>query len=306
MQTLRQLSQRPNSVNFAIVLGLMVFVLACACPGGKWELGDQNSSTPTNSKPDGNKPGKDGGQTKAPSNGREDKGDFVVEDGRVSDPRYDDLDRSIKKNRVLEDAAERLNAALILPRDIVLKASDCDGVINAFFQPDDNSITVCYPLMEHFFMTFRKAGYNSDEAGKRMSDAITWVFLHEVGHALIANYELPTTGGEEDVADRLSTYVNLRELGEDGVNSVIAGAEVFLLMSKNRSPGAREMADEHLLGEQRFFNSMCLLFGSDPDKYADVLRKGYLPKERAVRCPSEFQKNEESWDKLLAEWRKDR
>lgn len=304
MRFLRNLSDRPNAVNLAVVLALMLFVLACACPGGKWEFGNQNSSTPSNSKPESNKTESDE-DSKAPTKGRKDKGDFVVEDGQVSDPKYDDLDRSIKKERVLEDAAKRLNSALILPRDITLRASDCDGVINAFFQPDDNSITICYPLMETFFVTFRNEGYSNDEASKKMSDAITWVFLHEVGHALIANYELPTTGGEEDVADRLSTYVNLRELGEDGVNSVIAGAEAFFYMSKRQKRDGREMADEHLLGEQRFYNSMCLLFGSDPDKYSDVVRKGLLPKERAVRCPSEFQKNEEAWGKLLAEWRKD-
>lgn len=305
MRFLRNLYERSNVVNLLVVLALMIFVLACACPGGKWEFGNQNSSTPTNSKPEANKTESNDDQSKAPTNGRKDKGDFVVEDGQVSNPKYDDLDRSIKKERVLENAAKRLNAALILPRDIALRASDCDGVINAFFQPDDNSITVCYPLMETFFITFRKHGYNDDEASKKMSDAITWVFLHEVGHALIANYELPTTGGEEDVADRLSTYVNLRELGEDGVNSVIAGAEAFYYLSKDGNHGDREMADEHLLGEQRFFNSMCLLFGSNPDKYAYVVSKGLLPKERAVRCPSEFQKNEEAWGTLLADWRKD-
>lgn len=305
MHLLRQISDRPNAVNLAVVLGILLFILGCSCDNGKWKFGDPSGNESTNSDSNTAKPSSDD-KSKVPESGNQDKGDFIVEDGTVSDPKWDDLDRSIKKEKVLEGAASRLNAALILPRDIALRASDCDGVENAFFSPQDNSITICYPLMETFYVVFRKNGYNDDQAGKKMSDAITWVFLHEVGHALIANYELPTAGGEEDIADRLSTYVNLRELGEDGVRSVIAGAEAFLFLSKEGRRSERELADEHLLGEQRFYNSMCLLFGSDPDSYADVVRRGLLPKARAVRCPSEFQKNEEAWNKLLAEWRKDK
>lgn len=301
MPALNRFRGTPNTVNMLAVLGLIFLVLACACPKGDLDGGGKtksdNSTIPS--------PKEDAKDKTKNKDGKEDPGDFVVEATTVSNVKYEDLDREIKKSRVLEKAAEDLNAALILPRDIALRSSDCDGVVNAFYNPEDNSITICYELMEHFFNVFRKAGYNNDDASKKMSDAITWVFLHEVGHALIENYKLAIAGGEEDAADRLSSYVNLKELGEDGASAVLAGGEAFALMSRNRQPGSRDMADEHLLGEQRFFNSLCLLFGSDPDKYAAVVSKGFLPKERAVRCPSEYEKNLAAWETLLGPWKKD-
>jgi hypothetical protein len=47
-----------------------------------------------------------------------------------------------------------------------------------------------------------------------------------------------------------------------------------------------------------------MLYGSNPEKYSMIVTDGYLPKERAVRCPSEYQRTVESWVGLLEPWRK--
>ena len=64
------------------------------------------------------------------------------------------------------------------------------------------------------------------------------------------------------------------------------------------------MADEHLLQEQRFYNSLCMIYGSNTSKYENIVTEGYLPKERAVRCQTEYQRTVESWISLLEPWRK--
>ncbi len=137
-----------------------------------------------------------------------------------------------------------------------------------------------------------------------MFDAVRFALLHEIGHALIDVYNLPISGNEEDAADRCSAFINLTELGEDGVNAVVAAAEAFSIESKNDSSNKRNLADEHLLQEQRFYNSICLLYGSDAEKYGYMLEENYLPRERALRCPQEYERNVNSWSSLLAPWRK--
>jgi hypothetical protein len=158
--------------------------------------------------------------------------------------------------------------------------------------------------MEHFFKVFRSGGIPEDKAYKKMFDAVRFVFLHEIGHALIDTYKLPIMGNEEDAADRCSAYINLEELGDDGVRAVFAAADAFSIESKQGAPKDRNMADEHLLQEQRFYNSLCMIYGSNPSKYDYVVTDGYLPKERAVRCKAEYQKTVESWVNLLGPWRK--
>jgi hypothetical protein len=234
---------------------------------------------------------------------KSDKGDFVVEYLKIKNSRYDEIDRQLKEVKLLEKAADKLNRSLILPYDIYLKTKDC-GEANAYYDSDEHSVTVCYELMEHFYKVFRSVGKSDQKAYDKTFDAVRFAFLHEIGHALIDTYNLPITGNEEDAADRCSTFINLTELGEDGVNAVLAAADAFAIESKGNAPDKRNLADEHLLQEQRFYNSLCLIYGSNTKKYAYILNDNYLPKERAARCPSEYERTVDSWNDLLGRWRK--
>ncbi|MGI8883936.1 MAG: DUF4344 domain-containing metallopeptidase [Pyrinomonadaceae bacterium] len=298
-----------NFVNLLFVLALLFIITACVCPSNREDSGENQPSaaektetpqTPlkSNSKPAANtKADETAGKNK-------DEGDFIVEHLPVENARYAEVDRQVKEEKLLEKAAAKLNRALILPNDLYLRTKDC-GEVNAFYNPNDRSVTVCYELMEHFYKVFKSAGASEEKAYDKMFSAVQFVFLHEIGHALIDQYKLPITANEEDAADRRSSYINSEELGEEGVRSVLVAAEAFALESKNRSPDARSMADEHLLQEQRFYNSLCMTYGSNPTKYSYIVTDGYLPKDRAVRCPSEYERTVQSWVKLLDEWRKD-
>ncbi len=232
-----------------------------------------------------------------------DRGDFIVQHDEVKNPRYKEIDRQIKEEKELEKAAQRLNQSLILPRDIYIRTKDC-GEANAFYDDLDYSVTVCYELIEHFYKLFKSNGDSDQKAYENMFDAVRFAFLHEIGHALIDTYNLPLTGNEEDAADRCSTYINLEELGDDGVRAVIAASDAFKIESRKNLPNERNLADEHLLQEQRSYNSLCLTYGSNPTKFAYIVNDGYLPQERAARCQSEYERTAQSWSKLLAPWRK--
>jgi hypothetical protein len=290
-------SKSRNLLNCLMVLFVLCLVVACACPNLR-EDGDvsDNNGTKTEKDKDDNKDSK---------SEKPDEGDFIVEHSTVRTPRFEAIDRQIKEDKVLEKAADKLNRTLSLPHDIPLRTKDC-GRINAYYDLKEKSITFCYELMEHFYKLYRSAGDSESEANSRMNKAINFVFLHELGHALIDSYQLPITANEEDAADRCSSYICIEELGEEGVQSILAAADAFQLESKmSKSPDPGRMADEHLLKEQRFFNSLCMVYGSDPEKYSTIVTKGYLPKARAVRCPSEYEKTSKSWEKLLEPWRKD-
>ena len=58
-------------------------------------------------------------------------------------------------------------------------------------------------------------------------------------------------------------------------------------------------ADEHALGEQRYFNLQCLLYGSDPARYLSIVTDGDLPETRAKGCPEEARRISRSWLRLL-------
>ncbi len=290
-----------NLVNLMFVIGLLFVITACVCRSDR-------DKAPPSSKDDDIPVSNMGRPAESPTPSTsttkiKDEGDFTVSHIAVTDPKYTEIDREVRNEQLLEKAADQLNRSLVLPHDIELRTKVC-GEVNAFYDPADPSVTVCYELMEHFYKVFRSGGASSDKAYDKMFDAVRFVFLHEIGHALIDTYKLPVTGNEEDAADRCSAYVNLEELGDDGVRAVFAAAEAFQIESKQGSTDRRDMADEHLLQEQRFYNSLCMIYGSNPSKYSNIFTDGYLPKERAVRCESEYQRTSDSWRNLLAPWRK--
>ncbi|NNE99378.1 MAG: hypothetical protein HKN25_10205 [Pyrinomonadaceae bacterium] len=285
-------TKKNNILNSLIVISVLFVVVGCVCNSGRESGGDTNSASTD--------------ETSQSGSLKKDSGDFIVEHMGVKNQRYESIDRSIRKNKTLEKAADKLNRSLILPHDIPLRAKDCDGVANAFYMSRDKSITMCYELMEYFYRTFKRSGDSDEKANDRMNKAVTFIFLHELGHALIDAYQLPITANEEDAADRCSSYICIEELGDDGVKAVVAAAEFFAIQSKSGGQrSAKVMADEHLLNEQRFFNSLCMIYGSDPQKYNGLVVNNLLPKARAVRCPNEYQRTASSWSKLLKPWRKD-
>lgn len=292
-------SFRPNLFNFLIVLIVLIFVFGCFCRSDR-DFGSSNQTTPVPSQ--SNKSESNEAKKTSGNEGKDDKGDFVVQYATLQNQRFKEIDQQLRQEKVLEDAATQLNKNLKLPTNIYLKTKDC-GEVNALYDPNDSSITVCYELMEDFFKLFKSTGKSDQEAYDKMFDAIRFVFLHELGHAMIDVYNLPITGNEEDAADRASAYICLEEI-EGGVRSVLAAAEAFAIESKRRTPGGRDMADEHLLQEQRFYNSLCMIYGSDTVKYQNLVGGKYLPKERAVRCPSEYERTTQSWKELLKPWRK--
>lgn len=291
---------RPNFVNLGIAAVVLFLATACFCSSDREEdsnIPDVYVDEPLSPSPQSDK------TSESTPNKKKDGGDFKVEHLAIETPRYQEIDRQVKADKLLELAAEKLNRALILPNDIVLRTKDCKEV-NAFYDAAERSVTMCYELMEHFYRTFKSSGESDEKSYAKMSDAVRFVFLHEIAHALIDQYKLPIAGNEEDAADRCSAYINLKELGDDGVKAVFAAADAFSIESKQNANAKRNMADEHMLREQRFYNSLCMIYGSDPAKHSNIVSQGYLPKERAVRCQGEFQRTVDSWVNLLGPWRK--
>ncbi|MBP7376113.1 MAG: hypothetical protein KA956_06520 [Pyrinomonadaceae bacterium] len=284
---------------------VIFFVTACFCRSNRDQPNDPGTTAnkASGSTPTPNSDKKPSSSPDTSAGDKEDKGDFTVDHIAVKSSKYVEIDKQVKSERLLEKAADQLNKNLILPYDLELRTEEC-GQANAFYDSNDTSVTVCYELMEHFYDTFRGTGMADDKAYDKMFDAVRFVFLHEIGHALTDTYKLPITGNEEDAADRCSAFINLTELGDDGVRAVLAAADSFKIESKRRTADKSDLADEHLLQEQRFYNSLCMIYGSNPSKYSNIVTDGYLPKARAERCESEFTRTAESWATLLKPWRK--
>ena len=198
--------------------------------------------------------------------------------------------------RRLESIADHLNVNYPLPRNIPVSFDEC-GQPNAYYQSTgsgEGSVHFCYEMMPYLreVLGERLAPADIPEA---VNGAYEFIMLHEVGHALTHQLDLPITGREEDVADQFAT-LNLLRQGDKGAQSAIYGV---LALQGSTEFGESDYADEHSLGPQRYYNVACWIYGSDPEKYSGLVGGDGLPEARAARCPSEFAQMEKSWSRLL-------
>ena len=205
--------------------------------------------------------------------------------------------------RLLEDLATRANDLLKFPFDVPLLGSQCD-VDNAFWDPSDKKMTICYEDAEHSLRIFKDA--DDADPGKSAINAEIATFYHELGHATIDLYDLTATGREEDVADQLAAYMLLEpdengEIDPEKVQAAKDYARMFRAYAAERGEvGDDAFADEHPLNQTRMYNFECWIYGSDPSANADVIADGLLPKRRAEGCEAEYSKLAQAWSALLA------
>jgi len=203
---------------------------------------------------------------------------------------------ALQSNHVFEKVAETLNRTWRIPSTVDIELVDCNTV-NAFYDPNTKRIIVCYELLDYFLDVFKPTAKTTDELGNAVIGATMFSFFHETGHGLIHLLDLPAVGREEDSVDQLAT-LTLIAGGDEGVAMAEAGAYWFQLQAKGTGHQT-PFWDEHAFDGQRFYNIMCLIYGSNPQKYANFVSTNTLPEDRAKRCPEEYAKINKAWEKLL-------
>jgi hypothetical protein len=216
------------------------------------------------------------------------------------DAAYRALHDRLKQMLVLERLSKFLSP-LRLPRTLTLKIEGCEGRLNAYYW--DGKITVCY---EYFDFLLKVAPQVPTPEGLTRRAALAGmtsdVFLHEAGHAVFDMLEIPFLGREEDAADQFSAYILLQRAKDDARRLILGVAYLGSEEAQRElaKPVAQtEFADVHELPAQRYFNVLCMAYGSDPILFADAVEKWRLPEKRAKNCRYEYRRFEYGFLKLI-------
>lgn len=130
---------------------------------------------------------------------------------------------------------------------------------------------------------------------------LSFAILHETGHALIADMSLPVLGSEEDAADTYATVAMLT-MGTVATQGALEGAAKGWFYSDRNDflHGAPfDYYDTHGLDVQRAYRIVCLMVGSDPDKFNGLADDTKLPEERRDSCAADYADAKWSWVKAL-------
>ena len=181
-----------------------------------------------------------------------------------------------------------------LPRNFAVIFAET-GDINAWYDPNRHQVVMAYDFIEFIIRDAVQNKATQEEAVEYATGAILFTLMHELGHALIGEMDLPVVGREEDAADEFATMI-LLEAGPFGHNILGSAADWFGMMSRNKSQLA--FWDEHSLDQQRLFNILLLMYGHSPDTYGPLVGQ-VVPQGRMAKALHEYKLKDHRWDKLL-------
>ena len=205
----------------------------------------------------------------------------------------------LKANSVISDVIALINEQFSLPEPLAIVFGAADGPL---YDYDANEILIPYTFLEQVANRFKAADYANPDISiaEATNDALVHTLFHELAHALIAIHQLPVVGKEEDAADSLAAVLSI-EYFSNGAEIAISAADLFYLESSDIEEFEEaDFWDEHSLDLQRYYATLCHVYGSDPKKYAYLLEDTGFSQERADFCINEYDSAVTNWLALLA------
>ena len=129
-----------------------------------------------------------------------------------------------------------------------------------------------------------------------------FALLHEMAHGLITDLGLPVLGREEDAADAFATLAILDMKTEFTHRVLVNAAKSWMIIDRRSRESGEPVVfyDAHGLDLQRAYNIICLMVGSDPDRFDDLANEVNMPEDRRGTCQGDFSNASWSWKKALA------
>ena len=232
------------------------------------------------------------------------------------EPRYLGIYQRVKARKILEELAEFLSP-LQLDHDLKLQIDDDDhgssasicreSDSNSYYDPSKYIVHICYNWFE---MLEKGASVRRYEDPRRFTvstpglmpgftraevivGGTVSLILHELGHAIRHNLDLPRLGREEDTADQIAGFLML-QFGQEVAIPMIKGTiNVWHHLQAERllaSGGitAADQAGVHSIDLQRGLNYLCLAFGSPHSAAFKALADRWLPDDRKDNCEHEY------------------
>ncbi|MDF2155224.1 DUF4344 domain-containing metallopeptidase [Vibrio sp. CAU 1672] len=179
------------------------------------------------------------------------------------------------------------------------------GEAGPLFDPDSYTIHIPYSFYQqslHYFESNKYQQRFGKSARQGALETLLHTLLHEAGHAYVVDQNIPILGKEEDAVDNFATML-LIEYVEDGAGMAISAADMFAFESEDRPEyyDFGEYIDEHSFDLQRYFSTLCLVYGSDPKQHhslLDELEPDYL-RDRKEFCADNYDTIHANWHHYL-------
>lgn len=191
--------------------------------------------------------------------------------------------------------AAYMDEEIDLPGPLVIRFGGRDGPV---YDPRRSEIRVPYGFLAAVrdrILTTAGDAEDEDVNGAAL-EVLEHALYHEFAHHLINVFRLPVAGREEDAADEIA-FLLLIELYEEGSAIALTAADAFWM--SDAETGHVPFGSGHSLDIRRFEAGICLIYGSDPDRYHALAREAGLTEAGRQQCRSDYRYKREAWLNLL-------
>jgi len=219
------------------------------------------------------------------------------------DAAFQPVYQRLKKRQVLEQLQLFL-APLRLPRKLQVKIDQCGAPVSDY--KPGGAVTICYEYIDQIEKLAPGGAVLVGSAWITTRDdalvgAVAITVLHEVAHAVFDVLNVPVWGREDDAADKVAGFIVL-QLGKEVAWRTITGVAWFLSQASDN--GRVNYADIRSATAQRFYNILCIAYGSDTRTFGFLSPKSsgqtvYLPAQRAGSCEDEYAKLKFAFDQTI-------
>ncbi|MDG3085120.1 DUF4344 domain-containing metallopeptidase [Vibrio hannami] len=174
-----------------------------------------------------------------------------------------------------------------------------------YYDSQQHAVFIPYDFYLQAKAYFAKNNYEKEHgrsAQYAALDTLMHTLLHEAGHAYVADQDIAILGKEEDAVDNFATVL-LLEYVDKGSDVAISAADMFAYESEDKPEyyAMSEYAGEHSFDMQRYFATLCLVYGSNPEKFEyllDEVESDYLD-NRKDYCEFNYQQISNNWHRYL-------
>jgi hypothetical protein len=180
------------------------------------------------------------------------------------------------------------------------------GQDGPLYDPNNHQIQIPYSFYIealNYFLNHNDEKRYDRSAKQAAIDTLLHTILHEIGHAFVNEFDIAILGKEEDAVDNFAAIIILNHI-ESGADIVISAADMFAFESEDKPEyyEAGEYIDEHSFDLQRYFSTLCLVYGSDPETHSNLLEEieqEYRADRRGF-CVEQFNMKNRNWHRVLS------
>lgn len=213
--------------------------------------------------------------------------------------------KEIKESEINQTIIDLSDTLFPFNKTLHIQYGNSDG---PYYDPNKHTIYIPYSFYLESLNYFTKNGYEEQygrSAKEGAIDTLLHTLLHEAGHAYIADQKIPVLGKEEDAVDNFATVILLNYV-ESGDDIAISAGDMFAFESESADlPDYYQMSEyagEHSFDLQRYFSTLCLVYGSNPEKHQyllDEVENDNL-EDRKDYCVFNFDLINDNWHHYLS------